>query len=422
MNTKLFGMMSLALIGAVSAQAAGFALYGGSAKGMAMGGAVMGKASDASANFYNPATLADLTNTTISVGTCVEIPRCDVSVMGQDGSRYNGRMCPGVFWLPHAYVAQPLPWGFTFGLGLAPEYGLGSEYSDSWPLNWDSTETTIQGFVVNPNLTYAVTDDWAVSAGFRIIYFTFEQYSRPYSPYYPMVPGKLKSRLYASNDFADFGYTLSTRYKILDNLQFGLMYRSTIDVAARGKSDIAAGSVPMMYGYPISKIASGRGGADVTLPQSISAGLNWDVTDTVHLGYAMTWTGWSCLEKIDFDLPSGRHTTQLDWQDVFRFSIAGAWDFADNWQLMGSYVYDIDPCKTDMNVGSTMLPSGDRHLLTGGLAWHWNGFELSACYGIIMMSSREQDYQGDYYGAPVYRFGTRHGVSHQIGLTLSYSF
>ena len=41
---------------------AGFALYEGSARGNALGGSVVGKAVDASANFYNPATLSDLTN------------------------------------------------------------------------------------------------------------------------------------------------------------------------------------------------------------------------------------------------------------------------------------------------------------------------------------------------------------------------
>lgn len=437
MNIKLFGMMSIALAGALSSQAAGFALYGGSAKGMALGGTVMGKAVDASANFYNPATLADLTDTTVTLGTCLEIPSCDVSVKGTDGTRYNGRMNPGAFLLPHAYIAQPLPWGFTFGLGMAPEYGLGSEYSRHWPLNWNSVETTIEGFVVNPNLTYAITDDWSVSAGFRILYFSFEQLSRPNSgnPYFGtqhplgMAPhlGQFRNHIRAHNSFSDWGWTVSTRYKILENLQVGVMYRSFIDAHLRGTSNTRRiSSVHPMVDPSLDAAAaehSGRGGADIRLPQSITAGINWDVTETFHLGYTMTWTRWSELDKIDFDLPGKGKTVKLNWRDVFRFGVGATWDFAENWSWMNSYVYDIDPCSTDKNVGSTMLPSGDRHILTTGLAWHWNGLEISACYGIIMMSSREQTYSDEENPySPEYRFGTRHGLSHQIGATISYSF
>lgn len=451
MNAKLFLMMSIAAVGVFSSHAAGFALYGASAKGMALGGTVMGKAVDASANFYNPATLDDLKETTISLGTGIEIPSCDVRVSDSRGHSYQGRMNPGVFLLPHAYVSQPLPWGFTFGLGMAPEYGLGSEYDDNWPMSWNSVETTIEGFVVNPNLTYAVTEDWSVSAGFRILYMTFEQESRPNvaisnSPFglpgYSHL-GQFRNHIKADNGFSDWGWTISTRYKILDNLQVGVMYRSYIDAQLRGDCNTQVGTAQppaFLSGLPAPYAAAysaavrqqlaqqaaahtGRGGADIRLPQSIIAGINWDATETIHLGYTMTWTRWSELDQINFDLPGGGKHVKLNWRDVFRFGVGGAWDFAENWTLMGSYVYDIDPCSTERNVGTTMLPSGDRHIIAGGLAWHWRGLEIAASYGIIMMSSREQAYS-DPSDPTVgeYRFDTRHGLSHQIGATISYSF
>ena len=67
----------------MSAFAAGFGLYEGSAYGNAMGGAVMGKAHDASANFYNPATLTDLTGTVFTVGMTTEHPSADTYVNGR---------------------------------------------------------------------------------------------------------------------------------------------------------------------------------------------------------------------------------------------------------------------------------------------------------------------------------------------------
>lgn len=56
----------VAIFSSFYAFSAGFGLYEGSARGNAMGGAMMGKALDASANFYNPATLSDLTGTVVT--------------------------------------------------------------------------------------------------------------------------------------------------------------------------------------------------------------------------------------------------------------------------------------------------------------------------------------------------------------------
>ena len=416
MNSRLIGMVTVALSGALSAHAAGFALYGGSTKGMALGGAVMGKAVDASANFYNPATLADFTNTVITVGLCLEVPRADTEVT-TGGMRLKGKLNSGCFYLPHFYVAQPLPYGFTFGIGGAPEFGLGSAYGNGWAMNWNTTETTIEGFAVNPNLTYSVTDDWSVSAGFRILYLSFEQYS---NPQVPGTPYNLRNHLDADNGFSDWGWTISTRYKILDNLSAGLMYRSHIDAKLRGDSTTTAGTMPGAMGHSLAGMYTGPGGADVRLPQSITAGLNWDATETLHLGYGMTWTRWSSLDQLTFKIPPQPRTINLEWDDVFRFSFGAAWDFAENWTIMGSYVYDMDPCSTRKNVGSTMLPAGDRHLMTLGLAWHWGNWEIAGCYGLILMDGRPQKYS-DELGRE-YRFSTSAGRSHQLGFSLSYYF
>ena len=458
MNSRLIGMVTVALSGALSAHAAGFALYGGSTKGMALGGAVMGKAVDASANFYNPATLTDFTNTVVTIGCCMEVPRANVQVH-HEGGRFSGKLNPGAFFLPHFYIAQPLPWDFSFGLGCAPEFGIGSAYRNSWPLNWNTVETTVEGFTINPNLAYKVTEDWSVSGGLRLIFLNFEQYSRPYAAKDGVKFGQMQTHIEGDNDFSGFGWQVSTKYDILDNLHFGLMYKSEAEARVRGhyrtkvrsydysaapglaNMGLAANGITpthpyysMLYPGALAQAeqgirdqvdagarqARGRAAADVTLPQSIIAGLDWEATETVRFGTAVTWTHWSSMDKLAFKLQGGDRTVPLDWDDVFRFSFAGAWDFAENWTLMGSYIYDMDPCSTRKNVGSTMLPAGDRHLMTMGLAWHWENWEIAGCYGLILMDGRPQKYS-DELGRE-YRFSTSAGRSHQLGFSLSYYF
>ena len=408
---KQYTTLIVAAVSAITVttvQGAGFALYEGSSSGTALGGAVMGKAVDAGANFYNPATLSDLTNTVVTVGFVTEHPTANTKIDGHSGRK----MDPGCFMLPHAHIAQPLPYGFTFGLGFAPEYGLGTEYNSDWEMNWNTYKTTVRGFTIAPNVSYNITEDWSVSAGPRLLYFDFNQYSYQYTGY-----GALKGRyhLRGDNSFSDCGWQASTRYRITDTISVGAMYKSYIDTTVKGHATMNS---PVAT---INNAASGTASADIRLPQSVTIGGNWDVTKTVHLGTAITWTEWSSMPAINFNLPTGRKPTELDWDDVFRIGIGGMWDFHENFSVLGSYVYDMDPCSTKRGMGSTMLPPGDRHIGTVGLACHYGPVEISLSYGLVFMCSDSVYYKHPATGKYV-KFDTDTGLSHAVGVSLTYVF
>lgn len=60
-RSRMFLVVALALLGCAQAgYGAGFALYEGSARGNALGGALTGSADDPSALFYNPAGITQL--------------------------------------------------------------------------------------------------------------------------------------------------------------------------------------------------------------------------------------------------------------------------------------------------------------------------------------------------------------------------
>ena len=441
---------------------AGFALYEGSARGNALGGGVMGKAVDASANFYNPATLSDFTNTVVTIGMTTEHPTADTSVNG----RSDYKMDPGCFILPHAYVAQPLPYGFTLGLGVAPEYGLGTHYHKYWSMAWDTRETTIEGIAFNPNLSYAVTEDWSVSAGMRLMYFSFDQYSDQMAVSDGIKYGTIHDHLKGDNGMTDLGWQISSRYKITEKLSAGVMYRSFIDCKIKGHNhtrvdgyddsaigpqveagvNAALAALGILPGTPMynalfpnayatayseavqkahsqvdqgAATANGTASAKVRLPQSLTMGLNYDVTDDLHLGTALTWTQWSCMEGINFNLP-GNHdkTVTLKWNDAWRVGFGAAYDLTKNFTVMGSYVFDQDPCRKYH--GTSMLPPGNRHILTFGLGYAWGNLDISTSYGLVFMDG-DPLYLNDPTGGR-YKLETSNGLSHAVAVTVSYRF
>ena len=172
-------VVAFAAMTSVTAMGAGFGLYEASARGLGMGNGLVGSTKDASANYYNPANLTELTNASVMVGMTLINPFCDVVVDGVQQQKMNA----GWFPPPHAYIAVPVLKDLVFGFGTYCEYGLGTKYDNGWDLRFDTTETTIQQFTFNPNIAYKITEDWSVAFGARMSYITFENYKTPLDYY-----------------------------------------------------------------------------------------------------------------------------------------------------------------------------------------------------------------------------------------------
>lgn len=400
-------------LAAFGASASGFGLYEASAPSYALGGAVVGRAIDASANFFNPATLTDLRSPTLTLGFMTEHPR---GRMKSDlpGGR-TSTMDPGVFLLPHFHFATPLFENFAFGLGVMPEYGLGSKYDNNWDLSFNSIETTVTSVTLNPNLAWKI-GDFSVGAGLRFLFFDFEQYSNPivHSAGY-----RFQNRLKGDNEMKDFGYQIGLKYDVLDNLAVGVVYKSMTRVQVEGKSCNDT-NLPALA--PTAAQKSGPGAhTTIDLPQSITAGVNWDITDKWHLGGTLAWTEWSSVGQLSFHLP-GQTTPKpirLEWEDTWRVALAPSWDFAEDWTLMGSYVFETDCCGVQ---DSTMLPPSERHMISLGLLWRFSdNLDLSLVYGMILMNGKDSACTEPVSGE-TYRYSAHRALSHAAGFTLTYRF
>lgn len=408
-----------------TAFSAGFGLYEASARGNALGGALVGSTGDATANYFNPANLTDLTNVSVVAGTTFINPFCDVYVDGHPQTKMN----PGWFVAPSFYASVPLPWDFALGWGNYSEFGLGTKYGRHWDLAGDTLETTMKQYTFNPNLAWKPLDRWSVAAGIRMSYIQFENFKEPhygedfyYDAYGMTLPQysnayRLKSHL--KGDDWDFGYNLATSFKIATNLSVGVVYRSRIrhnikgDFNLRGHANTPLGRVPQHEDL--------HAGAKLTLPQSVTFGGNWDATDRLRFGTAVTWTEWSSVETIRFRIPKYGYSEHLKWKNAWRFGFGGEYDLLDWLTVRGGYVYDRDPC----NNGTTMLPAGDRHIIGSGLGFKiTDNLRFDLGYNLIMMndSDREVTLTKMSGETETHKFSARNSFSHLVSATIAYSF
>ncbi len=374
MKKLLFALSACLSFGTV--YSAGFGLYEASARGNALGGTLVGSTKDASAVYYNPANMTETTNVSVMVGSTFVWLYSDVTVDGKSERNMN----PGLFCIPSVFVTTPVWDDLHFGLGAYCENGLGTKYGTDWTLAGDTTETTLMQFTLNPNLAYKITDWWSVAAGLKMSYITFNNKKRPHHG----TPGyDLMSEL--DGDDISMGYNFGTTFRLFESQDFGrlglgVVYRSQIKHNIKGDFDIN-GTVPHpIFGQVPYAAAGGDTHSDasarLTLPQSLTAGLNWDSpNEKWHAGFATTWTQWSSVDTISFKIPARTPTgarssfdLPLDWDDVWRFSVGLEYDVTDDFSLRCGYVYDMDPSSEDR--GTTMLPGGDRNILGLGAGYY----------------------------------------------------
>ena len=418
-----------AVIAMNSLFAAGFGLYEASARGNALGGTLVGSTKDASAVYYNPANMTETTNVSVMVGATMVWLYSDISVDYKSDRNMN----PGIFCIPHVYVTTPV-WGdLYFGLGAYCEDGLGTQYGDRWSLAGDTTKTTLQQFTLNPNLAYKITDWWSVGAGLKMSYITFYNTKRPKWNRSLGAKGyDIESRL--EGDDLTIGYNFGTTFRLFDDEDFGrlalgVVYRSQLKHDIEGDFDIDGKIQGMRYAKFGDQHSDAS--AKLTLPQSITAGLNWDSPNRRwHVGLATTWTQWSCVDTISFKIPAkalntttGRreatsYDLPLNWEDVWRFGLGIEYDATDDLSLRVGYVFDMDPSSEDY--GTTMLPGGHRNIIGLGFGYNiWGNLRLDIGYNLVMMvaSSREIEVNGQPHV-----FKIENAYSHMLAASLSYTF
>ena len=419
-------MVAVAAMTSVTAMGAGFGLYEASARGLGMGNGLVGSTKDASANYYNPANLTELTNASVMVGMTLINPFCDVKV---DSHRQH-KMDAGWFPPPHAYIAVPVLEDLVFGFGTYCEYGLGTKYDNDWGLRFDTTETTIQQFTFNPNIAYRITDSWSVAFGARMSYITFENYKTPWDEDdfvpYPSGPhlGPQYIRTHLEGDDFNCGYEFATQYKVTDDLSLGLVYRSRInhriegDLDGKARGTVAPGAAPR----------NGDASAKLVLPSSLTMGANYDFTQKFRGGVSLTWTEWSTIDHIDFRLPKDyaggdtSYTEKLNWRNAWRTGFGFEYDFTDHLTGRIGYTYDMDPANKKR--GTTMLPSGDRHIVGFGASYRFlENWRVDLGYSFIIMESETRIVHAE--NGPVgrdYRFECDNSYSHLISASIAYAF
>lgn len=370
---------------ASTAHAAGFMLteQSAGALGRAYAGAGV-DGTDLSGVYYNPATMVLHKGTAIQMGF-VGIG-LNLDYVGEDGTTANGRNKSQA--IPHGYIVHQINDKAWFGLAMTVPFGMGTEYDNDWAGNEHGISATILTFDLNPNFAFKLSEKFSVGFGASIQYASADLKIRKNitedlgKKGVKVADASVRSEIDA--DSIAWGWNVGMMWSPLENLRFGVSYRSKITHDAEGDLSIDQLSVDSgIPGLDLTQFIAGQlsdlrmygdmtGAATVTAPAWAMASVAWDVNDLVSLYGTFRWTDWSSFDELKIDgNGETKSTIPNKWRDTYLGSLGMDLRLTDWWTLRGGIAYESSPI-ANPQYRTAIIPDADRWWFAIGSSFKWS--------------------------------------------------
>ena len=365
MTMKAAAAAVMAVCAASAAHAAGFMLNEQSAGALGRAYAGVGvDGTDLSGVYYNPATMTLHPGTQIQAGfVAVGLDLAFEGAGKYDGVSENGQYNTQA--IPHGYISHQLTDSMWIGLAMTVPFGMGTEYKDDWRLANRGISAEVLTFDFNPNVAWKVSDKLSLGAGMSIQYAAADLKMQE-----NLGIAKLDGEVDA--DSIAWGFNVGLMWSPLENLRFGLSYRSKVNHNAEGDFTIDnIRDVQKGYEY-IYGLAGTYGDARATLsaPAWAMATAAWDVNELLSLYATFRWTDWSSFDTLDIKSSGlnpvgGVKTVENHWQDTYLVSVGADLRFTNWWTFRAGIGYETSAVD-DPKKNTAIIPDADRLWLALG--------------------------------------------------------
>lgn len=357
----------MAVCAASAAHAAGFMLTEQSAGALGRAYAGVGvDGTDLSGVYYNPATMTLHPGTQIQAGFVAV--GLDLAFEGVDNQTGTNRITENGQYntqaIPHGYISHQLNDSMWVGLAMTVPFGMGTEYDDNWDWGNRGISAEVLTFDFNPNVAWKVSDKLSIGAGMSIQYAAADLKMRhdlkKGAPQY----GSFDSEIDA--DSIAWGFNVGLMWSPLENLRFGLSYRSKVSHHADG--DLTLDNLNDPYNQVGSKwpylSGSHDASASLSTPAWAMATAAWDVNDLLSLYATFRWTDWSSFDELTIDGGSigGEalgDTITNKWQDTYLVSVGADLRFTNWWTFRAGIGYETSVIDNP-RYRTTIIPDADR--------------------------------------------------------------
>lgn len=267
-------------------------------------------ADNATTIFANPAGMAHLEDSSLSVGVVglAESHRFKSNAghaSGGDAGEQNA--------LPNAYLAWQLKPGLSLGLGISRPHLLDMHYHSGWVGNTSVINSELRTLNVNPAVAYKVNDLLSVGAGVNFQTLDLRMTDLAAS--------------FEADDRA-VGWNLGALITLSPAMRVGVAYRSKIEHELDGR--------------------------DIDTPATFTLSVWQQVSDRWEAMGDLSMTRWKAVDGFDLD-------------NAWRLAWGAAYKYNDQARLKFGIAYDRSPVSDSKR--SVRMPDSDRLWLSVGGQW-----------------------------------------------------
>ncbi|SFV62090.1 Long-chain fatty acid transport protein [hydrothermal vent metagenome] len=353
---NIIKITTLSLIAAGTLYGGGYKVPETSLNAIALSAANVAHSHGAENAYSNPANMSFMEDKQNIEADLIYVGLDPVKYKSNDGSTDISAK-KETFILPSLhYVSKKLGNNARVGVSIVVPGGLSKRWNDS-PAVDRAKEFTLEVVEVNPSAAFKINDTLSIAVGFRVISSN----------------GIVKSASAASRDMTgdsiDMGYNLALAYKPTKDWEFGLTYRSKVNLSVEGNAKLYIGN---------AKVYDGGSSVTVPLPATINAAAAYTFSTKTTVEFLYERVNWSAYKSLDFNYaspitpilrPSFDDPIAKDWKDtnVYRLGITQQ---MDKYTFMAGAVKDESPVP-DSSL-SFELPDSDSVSVSGGVRYQYS--------------------------------------------------
>lgn len=331
---------------------------------LAMGGTGAAVPWDAATVFYNPGGMTSIRSFQAYASVNALMPSARY-VDAPTGTNIVDTK-PKTYTPFNVYLTTPLSYKspISIGLGIYTPFGTGVNWGKEWVGRYIIQEVQLQTIFFQPTLSYQITDEISIGAGF--VYATGSVELHRAIPTINSNGEEGQAEL--TGNANGVGYNIGVHIKASDDVQFGFTYRSRVNMKVkRGYARFS--NVP---GSMTTSFANTAFSSELPMPQVVTFGVGWHVNENLSLQAEANYVGWAAYDSLGFDYEN--NTALLsDTRSARRYTNTVAvrlgmhYKFDDKFAGMLGTAWDPSPVRDGYL--NPDLPDANRVLATGGLSY-----------------------------------------------------
>ncbi len=378
---------------------AGFGVYEQGGAAMGQGNAFSARADDPSAIFYNPAGLAQLEGTRVSLGATAIIvdSKFQSDLTGNTTEMFQQTSFPPNFYLTHALSHQ-----WSLGLGIFAPFGLKIQWPQNWELSRIVYRASLESIYFNPTIAWRPHERLMLGVGVSYVYGTTELKKN----LTPLPPPQVDLQItHGTGD--GWGYNFGGILKLSQWTSLALTFRSQVRIDFEGRAESA-----------IPSFINGQVTTTIRMPPMAVIGIVHIFSPNFSLEVDVQWTGWSRFQSLDLNFENSGFNTSIprNWKDVVAIRVGGEYRISEQFALRAGYTYDETPVPAE--TVDPLLPDATRDIFAVGVGYTVGFFTTDIAYNLFLMRDRELD----NVISGVSQQGSYETVAHLVGLNLTFRY